>query len=77
MVKFNNRGKIFIIGAGSNVLFSDEDYEGVVIKLGKMFSNISLKDETTIIAGSSSTDKQLSEFAKNNGIISEARMTFG
>ena len=65
---YNNRGKIFTIGAGSNVLFSDEDYEGVVIKLGKMFSNISLKDETTIIAGSSSTDKQLSEFAKNNGI---------
>ncbi len=65
---YNKRGKIFIIGAGSNVLFSDEDYEGVVIKLGKMFSNITLKDEKTIVSGSSSTDKQLSEFAKNNGI---------
>ena len=65
---YNNRGKIFIIGAGSNVLFSDEDYDGVVIKLGKMFSNITLKDENTIISGSITTDKQLSEFAKNNGI---------
>ena len=65
---YNNRGKIFIIGAGSNVLFNDEDYDGVVIKLGKMFSNITLKDENTIISGSITTDKQLSEFAKNNGI---------
>ena len=65
---YNNRGKIFIIGAGSNVLVSDKYFDGVVIKLGKMFSNLSLMDENTIIAGSSSTDKQLSEFAKNNNI---------
>ena len=38
---YNNRGKIFILGAGSNVLFSDKIFEGVIIKLGKKFSNIS------------------------------------
>ena len=65
---YNNSGKIFIIGAGSNVLFSDKYYDGVVIKLGKMFSNLSLLDENTIVAGSSSTDKKLSEFAKISGI---------
>ena len=31
------RGKIFILGNGSNVLFDDEIYQGTVIKLGKVF----------------------------------------
>lgn len=65
---YNNRSKIFIIGAGSNVLINDKCYDGVIIKLGKMFSNLSLMNENTIIAGSSSTDKQLSSFAKDNEI---------
>ena len=38
--KFNNRGKIFILGAGSNTFFDEEIYNGVVIKLGKNFNNI-------------------------------------
>ena len=29
---YKSRGKIFVIGAGSNVLFKDSLYEGVVIK---------------------------------------------
>jgi len=65
---YKSRGKIFVIGAGSNVLISDKLYKGVVIKLGKNFSKLSLLDETTIIAGSSATDKQVSEFAKENNI---------
>ena len=65
---YNNRGKIFILGAGSNILFTDKIYDGVVIKLGKNFSNISLLNETTLIAGGSTKDKTLSEFAKENNI---------
>ena len=65
---YNNRGKIFILGAGSNVLFSDNIFEGVVIKLGKKFSNISILGKSKIIAGSSALDKKLSEFAKENEI---------
>ena len=65
---YNNRGKIFILGAGSNILFTDKIYDGVVIKLGKNFSNISLLNETTLIAGGSTKDKILSEFAKENNI---------
>ena len=38
----NNKEKIFIIGAGSNTLISDDIYDGIVIKLGKNFNNISL-----------------------------------
>ena len=65
---YNNRGKLFVIGAGSNVLFTDKHYSGTIIKLGKKFSNFSLLDENTIVAGSGSLDKNLSEFAKENNI---------
>ncbi len=65
---YRNRGKIFILGAGSNILFKDESYEGVVIKLTKNFSNISILNENTIVAGSGVLDRTISEFAKNNNI---------
>ena len=65
---YKNRGKIFILGAGSNVLFSDNVFEGVVIKLGKNFNKISRLNENTLIAGSNVLDKKLSEFAKNFSI---------
>ena len=62
------RGKIFILGNGSNVLFDDDTYQGTVIKLGKNFSNISLLDKETIIAGTAASQKKVSDFAKNNNI---------
>ena len=43
------RGKIFILGNGSNVLFDDETYQGTIIKLGKNFSNISLLDKKQLL----------------------------
>ena len=65
---YSNRGKVFILGAGSNVLFKDETYEGVIIKLGKDFSNISILNENTIVAGAATYQKKLSDFAKDNNI---------
>ncbi len=65
---YSKRGKIFILGSGSNVLFSDQTFEGSIIKLGRSFSNISFLSDDTIIAGASSTQKKLSEFAKENNI---------
>ena len=65
---YNNREKIFLLGAGSNTLFTDKSFNGVVIKLGKKFSNISKLNEETIIAGSSALDKTVSQFAKENNI---------
>ncbi len=62
------RGKIFILGNGSNVLFDDETYQGTIIKLGKSFSNVTLLDDETIIAGAATSQKKVSEFAKNNNI---------
>ena len=66
--KLNNKEKVFVLGAGSNTLISDDLFNGVVIKLGKNFNNISLLGEDIIIAGSSVLDKSLSEFAMNNSL---------
>ena len=65
---YAKRGKIFILGNGSNVLFDDDTYQGTVIKLGKSFSNITLLDNETIIAGTAVSQKKVSEFAKDNDI---------
>nr|WP_271623236.1 UDP-N-acetylmuramate dehydrogenase [Candidatus Pelagibacter bacterium] len=66
--RFGEKEKIHILGAGSNTLISDEKFDGVVIKLGKNFSNISILPNDVIIAGSACLDKKLSDFALNNGI---------
>ena len=62
------RGKIFILGNGSNVLFDDDTYNGTIVKLGKSFSNITLLDKETIIAGAAVSQKKASEFAKDHNI---------
>ena len=65
---YSLRGKIFILGNGSNVLFDDEIYQGTIIKLGKNFSNISVLNKETIIAGAAVSQKKVSDFAMKNNI---------
>ena len=59
---------ITIIGGGSNLLVRDKGIKGIAVKLGEKFSNISKIDDTTLIAGAGTTDKNLSEFAMLNEI---------
>ncbi len=66
--KIQNKEKIFILGGGSNILITDKKFDGVVIKLANNFKNISLLNEEIIIAGSSVTDKSLSDFAMENNL---------
>jgi UDP-N-acetylenolpyruvoylglucosamine reductase len=66
--KIQNKEKIFILGGGSNILITDKKFDGVVIKLANNFNNISLFNKEIIIAGSSATDKSLSEFAMKNSL---------
>ena len=66
--EFGKTEKFFILGAGSNILINDGIFSGVVIKLGKNFSNISLLPNKTIVAGSATSDKNLSSFALENNI---------
>ena len=60
--------KIKVLGAGSNTLIRDGGFDGVIIKFDKSFSHLSLFDSNTIIAGASTLDKNLSEFALQNSI---------
>ena len=64
----NRFGKIKVLGVGSNTLIRDGGFDGIIIKLGKLFSHISLFDKNTIIVGSSSLDKNLSNFALDNSL---------
>ncbi len=66
--KINNKEKIFILGAGSNTLITDKQFNGIVIKLSNNFNNISMLNNDIIIAGSAVTDKSLSDFAMENSI---------
>ena len=72
LVKFlkriDNNEKVFTLGAGSNILITDNLFDGVVIKLSKNFNNISLLREDVIIAGSAVLDKSLSDFAIENSL---------
>jgi len=57
-----------VLGAGSNILIRDGGFNGIIIKLDKTFSHISLFDKNKIIAGSSTLDKNLSRFALENSL---------
>ena len=59
---------MFILGMGSNVLFKDNIYEGVIIKLSNNFSSLSKLKPDTIIAGAACSQKKLSEYALENEI---------
>ena len=65
---YEDHKNLFVLGAGSNVLFKDDLFDGAVIKLSKNFSRISLLNESTIIAGSGALDKSLSDFAMENSL---------
>ena len=66
--KIQNHEKIFVLGAGSNTLITDKQFNGVVIKLSNNFNNISILSDDIIIAGSIVSDKSLSDFALNNSL---------
>ncbi len=66
--KIDNKEKIFILGAGSNTLITDKNYNGIVIKLSNNFNNMSILSDDIIIAGSAVSDKSLSEFAMDNSL---------
>ncbi len=72
LVKFlktlNNLENIFVIGAGSNILITDEIYDGVVIKLGKNFNRLSALGEDIIISGTAVLDKNLAQYACENSL---------
>jgi len=64
--KYNK--KIHILGAGSNTLFRDSGFDGVIIKLGAGFNYTKLLNNNKIEVGAATFDKKLSDFAKQKSI---------
>ncbi len=60
------RGKVFVLGGGANVLFSDEGYDGLVLKIS--ISEIELVGENTIRAGSGAKLADVVRFAAENNL---------
>ena len=60
--------KIKVLGVGSNTLIRDGGFDGIIIKLGKSFSQISLFNEDTLVAGSAALEKNVSNFALENSL---------
>ena len=60
--------KIHILGAGSNTLFRDRGFDGIIIKLGNKFSYTKLLKNDEIEAGAATMDKKLSDFATENSL---------
>ena len=64
----NQKYKIKVLGVGSNTLIRDGGYDGIILKLGSSFSRLSLLNSSTLIAGASALDKQVSNYALNNSL---------
>lgn len=64
----NNRGvKYKVLGNGTNTLFSDNDFEGVIIKLDE-FNNLSMITPTTIRVGAGYSLIKLALFATKKAL---------
>lgn len=66
----------FILGRGSNLLFDDRGFNGVVFHLGSDFSNIKLIDDVTIHADAGCSLMNVCRFAYENG-LSGLEFAFG
>ena len=67
--KYGNEKNIYILGAGSNTLFRDSGFDGIVIKLGKDFSYINQIGDNKIEVGAATLDKKISDFALTKSIM--------
>lgn len=60
--------EITILGAGSNILIRDGGIDGVVIRLGRNFSSISILSEDRIKVGAACLNYNLAQFCYQNSI---------
>lgn len=58
----------FVLGKGSNILFDDKGFNGVIFHLGSDFSGISLIDDTTIRVDAGCSLINVCRFAYENGL---------
>lgn len=60
--------KYFVLGRGSNVIASDEGYDGVILLIGKTFSDIRLVNETDIFCTAGASLKDICLLALDNSL---------
>lgn len=70
LIKLSNNlsVKYMIIGNGSNLLFDDKGYNGVIFKIGNAMQDIKLIDDNTIKADAGATLTKLSIFAAEHNL---------
>ena len=64
----NKKVRYFVLGNGSNVLFSDDGYEGVIMHIGSMMNEIRLIDDETIYAQAGASLSRVCNFALENSL---------
>ncbi len=64
----NNMFPITVIGAGSNLIIRDKGVEGIVIKLGRNFTDIQFIDNNLIVVGAGCLNSNLAKFCLVNSI---------
>lgn len=68
LTKLDNKIAIYILGGGSNTLFRDLGYDGVVIKLNKKFDYLNILNKKKIKVGAATNCIKLARILANKGI---------
>ena len=63
-----DRVRVFVLGKGSNVLFDDEGFDGIVLHISSDMSEIRLLGETTVYAQAGCSLMKLCRFALENSL---------
>lgn len=64
----NNEIAVTVIGAGSNLIIRDGGVEGIVVKLGRGFTDMEIISEREIAVGAACLDINLAAFCRECGI---------
>ena len=59
---------VTVLGVGSNIIIRDGGIDGVVIKLGRGFTDIVMGNESWVMSGAAVLDINLANFAAENGV---------
>ena len=64
----SNNVRYFVIGKGSNILADDKGFDGVILKIGKDFSEIKLIGENEIYCTAGASLSEVCKFALDNSL---------
>jgi UDP-N-acetylmuramate dehydrogenase len=68
LARLDEKIPVLVVGLGSNLLIRDGGWEGVILRLGKGFSDISVEPNHRIRAGAGAADVKVARLAAEAGI---------